>query len=83
MSKILKTAIASTLLLGTMAAAIAAPSTFKCPACGMAMAKSKTAMMTVPVYVKSAKTVYYCCPQCPAGQKASAYWKAHKKPMPV
>jgi rubredoxin len=84
MFKILKTTIVSTLLLASFAtASIAAPATFKCPACGMAMAHQKGGMMTVPVYVKSAKSVYYCCPDCKAGKAASAYFAKHKKPMPV
>ena len=84
MVKILKTALLGLLLAASLATcAVAAPKTFKCPACGMPMALKKTSVMTVPVYVKSAKTVYYCCPACKAGKAAAAYMKMHHKPMPV
>jgi uncharacterized protein with PIN domain len=83
MVKALKATLIAGLLIAVMAIAIAAPATMKCPGCGMPMSKAKSAMMSVPVYVKSAKTVYYCCPGCKAGKAAQAYWKKHKKPMPV
>jgi hypothetical protein len=40
-------------------------------------------MMSVPVYSKANKHVYYCCPGCKAGKAAAAYYAKHKKPMPV
>jgi uncharacterized protein with PIN domain len=60
-----------------------ATAALKCPSCGMMMPTRKSAAMSVPIYITAKKTVYYCCPQCPSGQKAAAYWKKHHKPMPV
>jgi hypothetical protein len=78
--------IAAAILLTTVFAVpgiSASAKTMTCPACHMAMPTKKTAMMSVPIYSKSDKTVYYCCASCPAGKKAAAYYKAHKHPMPV
>ncbi|MGO8672333.1 MAG: hypothetical protein ACLQVD_13335 [Capsulimonadaceae bacterium] len=53
---------------GTVPAVAAKAAIMKCPACGMKMSTTKTAMMTVPVKVNG-KT-YYCCPMCKSGKSA-------------
>ena len=78
-----KLIVAVALLSALVGPVLASSATLKCPACGMPMTLKKTTMMTVPVYDKAAKTVYYCCPMCKAGKAAAAYYKMHKKPMPV
>lgn len=57
------------------------PTAIKCPSCGMMMPTHKTSMMTVPVYCTKSKVTVYCCPMCPSGKAAAAYWKAHHKAM--
>jgi hypothetical protein len=79
-------ALAALVLVGSViptAASSTTAATLKCPSCGMPMPTHKTAVMTVPIYIKSKHTVYYCCPQCPSGKAAAAYWTKHHKPMPV
>jgi hypothetical protein len=79
--------IVAALLLGAVfsgpAMAAKAPKTLTCPVCHMPMAMKKNAMMTVPVFDKADKTVYYCCPACKAGQAGAKYMKMHHHPMPV
>jgi RNase P subunit RPR2 len=75
--------IVAALLLGAVFAGPAMAKPMTCPACKMPMPTKKTAMMTVPVYSKADKTVYYCCPQCAAGKAATKYMKIHHHPMPV
>ncbi len=80
---LLGSAIFGTAIGGSFAATAAAPATLKCPVCSMPMSATKNATYTEPVYSKTYKKVYYCCPVCKAGKAAAAYYKMHKKPMPV
>ena len=54
-----------------------AAKTLACPACHMPMPTTKSAAFPVPF--KIGKTTYYCCAGCPAGKKAAAEAKMHKK----
>jgi hypothetical protein len=85
-SRILAAVILSSVIFGGPVVAAktkmhAMASSIKCPSCGMPMPNHKTAMMTVPV--KVGKSTYYCCAQCPSGQKAAkaAGMKSSKSTM--
>jgi hypothetical protein len=49
----------------------------------MPMATHMTHSMTVPIYIKSKGRVFYCCPMCPSGKAAAAYFHKHHSPMHV